>query len=889
MMRHIKMLGAVLLAALLTACGGGGGSPGTTGGSTGTGGGTGTTTVATPTITVELRDSADHVVTVVSTTAIVYAKATVKSSTGVAVASQVVTFTSDTSLVKFLPLAGSALTDASGVAIVQIQPASTSAAGAGTLVANVTVSGVAATPANYNYQVPIISGNSSAPTISLGLRDSTNSSTTVIGGTSTVTARAVLLDGGGTPVAGALVTFAGDASLVKFSPAGGTVLTNSSGVATIQVSPASVSSAGAGTLRVSAAVAGTPVSQTFDFQIAGVTSSAGVPTMSLGLRDSSNTSTNSVNASGITTARAAVLDATGAPVTAKLVTFSGDLTLIKFSPASGQVLTDANGVATVQITPASLSAAGASTLRAATTVAGTAVSASFDFQLSSANLALQNLNVGSTSLAAFGNRAVSVVATINGVPATNTPIQVTFTASCGSLTPAVAVTDSTGTASTTYTADNPNCAGSNVSVSAAAAGATPLSGTIAVQASQATNIQFMSASPTLIYLVGSVGATQSQVTFKVVGSSGNPLQNQQVQLSLVNSAPGVSLNTVGNTATVALTSDATGLVSVAVFSGTVPTSVQVRAVLATNTAVSATSNILTVASGRPVQRAISVALSKFSIEGLNVDGSTSRVTISLADRQGNPVPDGTQVNFVTKYGLMIPASCLIAGGTSSCAVDIRSQGDRSAPFKGRVAILAYVPGEEDFVDLNGNNVYDPGEPFTDMGNAYRDEFTSTVSGVSGVVDGTYTVGEFIVPRAGTSTCLDKGVPNNGGVNGRDGTCDGVWGTVDVRVQTMIQFASSGAVMTLVGSATTGGFTVSIADINGNSMPTGSSIAASIFSAGPTCAVSATLPTSISNTYLPTNVVVGLKNCVSGDKINLAITTPGIVAGPVATNLLVTLP
>lgn len=865
----MRMLAGLLLAALMTACGGGGGSPGTTPG--GIGGPGSTPTSSTPTVALELRDAANQLVTTVSTSPAVYAKATLRTAQGAAAAGQVVNFSGDGTLIKFLPASGSALTDASGVATVQVLPASATAAGAGVITATATVGGLAAVPGTYAYQVPLVGTTSGEPTLSLGLRDVNNASTNIVDTATVTSARAVLLDATGQPVSGTVVTFSGDTNLIKFSPAGGTVLTNSSGVATIQVSPASAAAAGAGTVRASATVGGNPVLQTFDFQIAA-RASAGVPTITLGLRDQSNNSTNAVSASGVTTARATVLDATGAPVAGKLVTFSSGSSLIKMNPASGQVLTDASGIAAVQVTPASLSSAGAGTLNVAATVGGASLSSSFDYQLAAANLALQSLDLGTGAVPAYGNRAVSVVATVNGSPATSTPVQVTFAASCGSITPAVVTTDSSGRAATTYKADSATCAGSNVTVSASAVGAAPLSAVVPVAASLATNIQFVGAAPELIYLTGSVGATQSQVTFKVVDASGNPLQNQQVQLSLVNSAPGVSLNTVGNTQPVTLTSDAAGVVILAVFSGTVPTSVQVRAVLLANASVAATSNVLTVASGRPVQRATSVSLSKFSIEGFDVDGDTSKVTIFLADRQGNPVPDGTQVNFTTRYGLMIPATCVVAGGTSSCSVDIRSQGDRALPFKGRVAILAYVPGEEDFVDLNGNNVYEGGEPFTDLGNAYRDEYTSTVGGADGVANAAFDTGEFIVPRAGSSTCLAMGTPNNGGVNGRPGTCDGVWGTVDVRVQTMVQFATSAASM-VPRDVTAGGFVVDIADLNGNSMPTGSTISAEKLSGSDDCTVKKTYPGIIPNTYAPTVASVMLDKCVSGDRIGVTLKTP----------------
>ncbi|MBX3656034.1 MAG: hypothetical protein KF686_17760 [Ramlibacter sp.] len=523
-------------------------------------------------------------------------------------------------------------------------------------------------------------------------------------------------------------------------------------------------------------------------------------------------------------------------------------------------MTDASGVATVQVSPASVTASGAGTLNAAASVNSQSLAAAFDFQLSASNVALTSLDVGSAPLAAFGNRPISVVATVNGAVAANTPIQVTFAASCGIVNPVTATTDGAGKAATTYTANNIACAGSNVSISASAPGATPLQGVISVQAPLATNIQFLDAVPQLIYLTGSVGATQSQLSFKVVDALGTALQNQAVILSLVNTGPGVSLDTVGNVAPVTLTSDAAGKVSTAVFSGTVPTSVQVKAVLASNASVFANSNLLTIASGRPVQKAVSLSVSKFAIEGFNIDGATSDITMSLADRQGNPVPDGTQVNFVSESGVMVPAVCVITGGQSQCKVSFRSQGTR--PGNGIVSVLAYVPGEEDFVDANFNNVYDPGETFSDLGNAYRDDNDN------GVYDG----GEFTVPRAGGVTCA-------GGVKGRPNTCDGVWGAADVRAQANVIFSTSVSSITgtltntVVGTSTLGSLEVRIADLNGNSVATGSAVSVVVTSANSSgCA--ANLPTSvIPNSYFPFTQTISTSKCINGDRLTVKVTSP----------------
>lgn len=961
-MRYLTFLVGLVLAAVLAACGGGGGSAGATSGSSGT------SPTGTPTIAMELRDSANAVTNSIGTGGVV-ARATVKDASGAPVSGRVVTFAGDASLIAMTPSSGQALTDANGVATVQVVPASATSAGAGTLNASATVGasalttfvdfqitspgrvakvvielrnaagaitnsvsgtgvsaravvtdasglpvvgkvvsfsgaanligfspasgqvltdaagvatiqvipasptaagagtlnagatvGALAVTGSLDYQVTAPAAGT--PKISVELRSPSDITTNVVT-VSGATARATVRDSSGLPVIGRLVTFTGSSALLRFTPASGQVLTDSNGVASIQVNPASAQSAGAGSLNVSSTVDGNAVAASMDFNVAAQ-SSSGVAQMTIELRDANNVSTTSVSGAGAS-ARAVVRDASGNVVAGKLVTFTADATLVRFSPASGTVLTDASGVAIIQVSAANLNAAGAGTLNAATTVGTAAVTAAFDYQLSAASVGLTTLNLGAGSLPAFGNRAISVVATINGVAATNTPIQVTFQASCGTVNPATVSTDSSGRAATTYSANSITCAGSNVSISASAPGASGLQGSIAVAASQATNVQFVSATPPIIFLTGSVGASQSQLAFRVVDASGASLQNQSLVFRLItNAGTGASIGTVGNTADVVLTTDVTGAVAVPVFSGTIPTSVQVRASLGSNTSVFALSNVLTVASGRPVQSATSLGVSNFSIEAFNIDGATTNLTFSMADRQGNPVPDGTQVNFVSESGVLIPPVCVVSGGTSSCGVSLRAQGVR--PPNGVVAVLAYVPGEEDFVDQNFNNVYDVGEPFTDLGDAYRDDNGN----------GAFDTGEFTVPRGGTSACT---VATN---NSRANTCNGRWDTVDVRRQANVIFATSDANITgtatsaFVGSttATIGSLNVQVADLNGNSMPTGSGISVEVSSGqNPVVCTVSSPSTVVPNTTQPSTHVFSHSKCRAGDTFIVTVRAP----------------
>jgi len=574
------------------------------------------------------------------------------------------------------------------------------------------------------------------------------------------------------------------------------------------------------------------------------------------------------------------------------------------SALTGDASSASPGAASIVVTRASLSVNGAGTLNVSATITGststgsannTVVAGTVDYQLGTANIALSNLSVGTTPLSAYGNSTVAVSVTNNGMPVT-IPVQVTFGASCGVVSPLVVSTNASGVASTTYTASDPTCAGTNVSITAAATGATTLAGTIAISAPVATNVQFVSASPSLIYLSGTVGTTQAQVVFKVVDSSGNAVQNKTLQLALSNIATGVSLGTLGNTTALNYVSDSNGKVSAAVFSGTVPTSMTVRATLLDSlgaaTSIYSDSNILTVASGRPTQSSLSLAAAKFSIEGANIDNVSTTLTLSMADRNGNPVPPGTQVNFVAEAGVVIPAVCFVPPATpatanspaipsSSCSVTLYSSGSRTA--NGNVAVMAYVAGDEDFVDLFGTNVYQQGDPFTDLGRAYLDKVgVGPRTAPTGF--GVYNNGEFQVPRVLDAACVDGG------------SCpgDGVWGSADVRQQATVVFATSTAAIStspsplkantvLQGSTDVvlNSLLVTVTDLNGNSMPTGTQIAIAAIDNGFStqgslvnfCQVTSGASATVSNSFGPIPIPVTLKFCTPGDAIQVTVTSP----------------
>ncbi len=619
-----------------------------------------------------------------------------------------------------------------------------------------------------------------------------------------------------------------------------------------------------------------------------------------------NNTSNSISASGATTLTVKLTDPSqiGIPNQVIQVAAPANNTQITF-PEGTAGLTNSQGIATIKIARASLLASGAGALTvtydykpgAFTTYpdgtsppsAAKTITTYVGYQLATSNVTLTSLSAGATRLAPYGTTQVSVTANVNGVPQSG--ITVNFGASCGQI-PLSATTNSSGVASVSYTAADAattttsttttnagtsGCSGRTVELSASTLGAQAVTTTLNIDAATATNLKFVSAAPARIYLSGSGGSTQSIITFQLVDANNSPISGKTINFTLKTttsdaiSVAKASLGTVGNaTNTATGTTDASGSVSIPVFSGTVPTSVIVNAALASNTSVQTDSAVLAIASGRPAQARVSLSVSEFAIRGLNFDGATTKVTMSLADRQGNPVPDGTVVNFVTEGGVMIPPTCMTGTttpGDSQCSVQLRTQNPRPANGDGLVTILAYAAGEEDFVDANRNNVYDCGEQWTDLPLAYRDDFMVA----NGVVN-SFQPGEFSMPRtASPSTCGTTKTPN-------EQTGDGVWGAADVRAQAVIVF-STDAVRFVNPVASRTVLTVAIQDgntVRNNSVPTNSKIAVTIKSL--TGVLAGQTHDVVANSLGPLQFSAWYSGCSAGDTVTVTVTPPAPSSG-----------
>lgn len=227
-----------------------------------------------------------------------------------------------------------------------------------------------------------------------------------------------------------------------------------------------------------------------------------------------------------------------------------------------------------------------------------------------------------------------------------------------------------------------------------------------------------------IYISTTAGSNkQANLSFSV-SKKGTPQPNIGVTVTLNDQALAAGAKFLGGATTLSLTTDASGnTATFSVVSGAIPTSIIVKGVLSNNNSIADYSRAIAVSSGGADQDRFSIANADNSIEGWNYLGITTTTTVQLADRLGNPVPDGTSVNFSVSPGIIVsPTTCTTVASACSVTLTTANAVGRT-PF---VTILAFTQGEESFIDTNGNNSFDVGEAFTDLGKPYRDDNQNNV-------------------------------------------------------------------------------------------------------------------------------------------------------------------
>ena len=627
--------------------------------------------------------------------------------------------------------------------------------------------------------------------------------------------------------------------------------------------------------------------------------SVSTPTLTLTILNGSDAAVGGISLGGGFFARATAKDAAGLPIKSKLVKFtlSGSSIAI-LNPDTA--LTNNQGIAEVAIAPASVSSIGAATLSANIDISGATVIGQVDFSIQSSNLTLSPVTVNSANLPSGGNTPVQVIASIAGNTAKAVPVNVSFSTSCGRInsqpTSAGGVsvtTNGSGVAAAVYdavSADGSLCSGL-VTLTASSTGAASQTTTLNVAVPTADAVVFLSAAPAQIFVAGSGAVDQAIVKFKVLSSNGTPLGSVPVNFSIITNPGGVGLNSAGSTSTVAATTLVNGEASVSVFSGSIPGPIKVRAELASNPSIFAVSQNLTVASGPPSQRFMSLSVETSSIEGWEIDGTSTQLTVRVADRQANAVDDGTVINFTAEGG-QVSRSCATAriNGISQCSVTFESQNPR--PIGGRASVLAYTEGTKDYIDVNGNNKFDAGDTLLNIGDAYRDD------NENGAYDS--ASGEFLIARGGMSACAGSGEPfpsrkDTCNINPSSNPISSLPTTV--RQQAVILFASSSVVLSKNSvSASSVAFQLRSKNNLLLPVPAGSTISATATDSnttdGAACAVDQVFGTPVvdvkpgtdPNADISTSGLVTLKGCRSGDSVSIKVKVPSGLETPFFINV-----
>lgn len=308
-----------------------------------------------PHIDLTLVDANGAAMNTVTNTAPLMAWARFSDANGLPLVGRVVTFSSTGAAITFTPAIATVLTDGSGYARVSLAPANLNfqTGEAGTILAS-SIGDDKKTITSNQSTFQFIQGVTLATKLTLSLVDSTGVSRNWVTNTSALTAKVKFTDSNGQALVGKVVAFtsAGTAA-VTFSPASGSVLTDSTGSASVTFVPAKsdFQTGDAGTISASAAtddfrvIASNSVAYQFSFGVPIATS------LVMSLADSAGVIKNTLTVGSSLSARAKLTDLSGQPVVGKIVSFTYTGAAITMTPPSGTVITDSVGVATVIITP----------------------------------------------------------------------------------------------------------------------------------------------------------------------------------------------------------------------------------------------------------------------------------------------------------------------------------------------------------------------------------------------------------------------------------------------------------------------------------------------------------------------------------------------------------
>jgi len=579
-------------------------------------------------------------------------------------------------------------------------------------------------------------------------------------------------------------------------------LTNSDGIAKVEIHAGNIVGAGTATVTVEALTAN------FDFSTSNPV--AVIEPVNLKLKLVDGAGSTITNVSSIEPSRLqATLTHSGLPTAGVKITFSlsDDIGELKTTSA----LTDNMGIASVLLYAGAQDGAGT----AVSTVGDVTDSLDFSASVAAVNVEMGDLTLLPTSIGPNGTASLSVPINevIGGVTSPLTQsVNVQFSSACvqaGKAEIASEVATVNGVATVTY--KDKGCGAVDKINVTSTIGQTVLTKNVdlTVGAAALQSIQFTEVSSNFIALKGTGGASRSEtatVTFTVYDELGAAVSDTLVNFSLSTNVGGIEIRPETSAKT-----DANGRVDVIVSSGSVSVPVRVIASLDQFPTISTVSGALSISTGVADYNSFSLSASNLNPDAWGIDNVEVDINARLADHYNNPVPDGTTVQFSAEYGA-VDASCVTVNG--ACSVKWRSQSPRTPSpayrdvnaitrtigstlclntsgvdtglsaaglpcfydnqrtanrfgglgqvYGNRITIFAHVLGEESFADSNGSGQYNSGEAFTDLAEAFRDENEDDVFGgrlANGdVVDGAEDVNGKCYDNA-TNVCFEPGGDN----------------------------------------------------------------------------------------------------------------------------------
>ncbi|MDP1677133.1 MAG: hypothetical protein Q8L88_09715 [Bacteroidota bacterium] len=213
-------------------------------------------------------------------------------------------------------------------------------------------------------------------------------------------------------------------------------------------------------------------------------------------------------------------------------------------------------------------------------------------------------------------------------------------------------------------------------------------------------IYFLSSGNASIAIAGTGGIEVSNLTFEVRDSVGIPVDSKNTATILFklksNSNLGESLN-VDSAKT-----SSVGLVSVQLRSGSKAGLAQVQAYLKSDTTIKSPIISIPIHGGPPDSAHFSIGIGKINLPGGVKTGISTLIDVMVADKFGNPVQQGTPVQFTTTGGVVEPFGLT----TSNGRVSVQLTTGNPVPSNGIARVTAEIPSGSNrtiAAPINNNN------------------------------------------------------------------------------------------------------------------------------------------------------------------------------------------